>query len=196
MNNNSSSSVRCHQCGVINWATDENCRRCHQLLGRSSAATGAGGSSNRTYLYLFIFIAALALPVLVSFADPAIGDHLGMFLVVGAIGLILSVKFLLIYEMFKVSIMWGAAGIIFAPVSTLLFIANYWEQAKGKLFMLLAAIVYIVIMIAAVGHLTKPKSAQNTVAPQAAATPVSSYLNQTPTPKPDLTPRKDLFKKK
>jgi hypothetical protein len=181
---------------MINWTTDEECRRCRQWLGRSSDANGAAGASNRFYLYSFIFIAALALPVLVSFADPALGDNLGMFFVVGAIGLIMSVKFLLIYEMFKVSVMWGAAGIIFAPVSTLLFVANYWEQAKGKLFMLLAAIIYIVIMIAAVGHLTKPKVAQNTVAPQTTPAPMNDYLNQTPTPKPDLTPRKDLLKKK
>lgn len=180
---------------MVNWATDENCRRCYQLLNGASQ-TPAGTSSTKSYIYLFIFIAALAIPILVSLADPSTADHLGSFLVVGAIGLIASFKFLIIYEMFKVSIMWGTAGILFAPVSTLLFIANYWERAKGKVYMVLAALLYCVIMVAGVGLLTKPKIAQNTAAPQ--STPSSiRYLDQTPTPKPDyLQPRKDLLKKK
>ena len=150
---------------MINWATDEYCRRCQQLLGRPKDADGSGVSSNRFYLCLAIFIAGLVIPILVSMADPMLGDHLGSFLVVAAIGLAIACKFLLIYEMFKVSVLWGLCGILFAPISTLLFIVNYWQQAKGKILLNFAAILYCIVMIAGVGHLTKPKIAQNTTAP-------------------------------
>lgn len=181
---------------MINWTTDENCRRCHQSLGLSSNVTGADASPNRFYLYLIIFIAALTIPVLVSFVNPLFGDHLGMFFVIAAIGLIASFKFLIIYEMFKVSLWWAFCGIFFAPISTLLFIINYWERAKGKVILNFSAALYCVIMVVVVGRFTGPKIAQNTAAPQATPSTMK-YLDATPTPKPDfLEPRKDLLKKK
>jgi len=178
MSKKNSNSLKCRQCAMINWATDEYCRRCHQLRGRPSGESGS--TPNRTNLYLAIFIAGLVIPVLVSMVDPMLGDHLGSFFVVGAIGLIVATKFLLIYEMFKLSVLWGLCGILFAPISTLVFIVSHWDRAKGKIFLNMAAILYIVIMIVGVGHLTKPNVAQNTTNPPSA----SSTKSSAPTPAP------------
>jgi hypothetical protein len=153
---------------VINWATDENCRRCHQLLARPSAATGAGVSSNRLYLYLIIFIAGAVLPVLVEKASPTTGDDLALFFVMAAVGLIGASSLMLLFEMFKTSLLWGLAGLLFAPVSTLLYVVMYWQRAKGKILTMFAATAYCVIMIAGVGLLLKPKVVQNTTAAQSA----------------------------
>lgn len=181
---------------MINWATDEYCRRCHQLLTAPSAQTESGFTAKTFQIYLGVFIAATALPILVARADQAMGDHLAMFLVVLAYGLAFSCKFLLIFQMFRVSVLWGLTGIFLAPLSTLLFTVNYWERAKKPIVLCLAAILYCIVMIAGVGNLTKPKVAQNTTAAPPPA-PLTRYLDETPTPKPDfLQPRKDLLKKK
>jgi hypothetical protein len=193
MTNKNSNSLRCRQCGVVNWATDENCRRCHQLLNGTSPAN-AGESSTKSYIYLSIFIAALAIPFLIGRANPATGDDLGLFFVLAALGVMIVCNLLLLFEMFRVSILWGVAGFFLSPLSTLLFIAKYWNQSKGKVFTSLAAMVYCIIMIAGVGQMNKPKVVQNTAAPQNSSS--LKYLDQTPTPKPDfLQPRKDLLRK-
>jgi hypothetical protein len=180
---------------MINWATDEHCRRCHQLLGGQMEPAGSEVSSKTLYICLAVFIAALVLPILVEKASPTTGDNLGFFLVMAALGLIMICKFLLLFDMFRVSILWGLTGILFAPVSTLVFIAMYWQRAKGKIITMFAALAYCVIMIAGVGLLLKPKVAQNTTPPPAA--PLTRYLDQTPTPRPDfLPPVKNEPKKK
>lgn len=180
---------------MINWATDEYCRRCHQLLGSAAARTEANFTAKTFQIYAAVFIAAAALPVLVARADQATGDNLGMIFVVLAYGLAFSCKFLLIFQMFRVSILWGLTGILLAPISTLLFTVSHWDRAKKPVVTCLAAILYCIVMIAGVGHLTKPAVAQKTAAPETA--PVMKYLDAAPTPKPDfLQPRKDLLNKK
>jgi ribosomal protein L40E len=195
MNHKNSSNAKCRQCGMINWATDENCRRCHQFLGRSKSPTGTDVSPSRFYLYLIIFLAALAIPVLVGMANPEIGAVLAVIFILAATVINLYANVSLIVDMFRVSIGWGLAGIFLAPVSTLLFIVNYWERAKNKIIMSLAAIAYCMIVFLGMHQLVKAKIAQNKTNPP--PTPATSYLDQTPTPKPDfLQPREDLLKKK
>ena len=114
------------------------------------------------------------------------GDNLGAFFVVAAYALIVGCKFLLIFEMFKVSILWGAAGIFLAPISTLIFMANYWERAKGKFYTALAALLYCVIMIVGVGQLTKPTNVQKTTNPSSA--PVARNPDPASAPKSNFLP--------
>lgn len=186
MTGKNSNSLKCRQCGVINWATDQHCRRCQQPLGKPSAQIESGSTGKTFQICLGVFIAALLLPVLVAKADQPTGDNLGMFLVVIAYGLAFSCKFLLIFQMFRVSILWGVSGIIFAPISTLLFTASHWERAKKPIVICFASILYIIVMIAGVGHLTKPNVAQNTTDQPSA--PSTKPVDQTPASKTNFLP--------
>jgi hypothetical protein len=147
---------------MINWATDENCRRCHQLLGRPKSSTGTDVSPNRFNLYLIIFLAAVAIPILVGMVNHEIGAALAFFFILAAMVISLFANVSLIVDMFRVSFVWGLAGIFLAPLSTLLFVLNYWERAKSKIIMTLAATAYCIIIFFGMNQLIKAKVAQNT----------------------------------
>jgi peptidoglycan/LPS O-acetylase OafA/YrhL len=174
MTNKNSNSLRCRQCGMINWATDEHCRRCHQSLKRPESPDGSGVSPNRFYLYLIIYIAAVALPFFVGASNPSAGDDLAFFFVMAAFAILIISNLLLTIEMFRVSILWGFAGLFLSPISTLLFIANYWDRSKSKIFTNVAALAYIVIMVVGTGSMNKPKVVQNTTNPPPAPSTKSS----------------------
>ena len=194
MTSKNSNSLRCRQCGMVNWVTDESCRRCCQMLNGASP-TKAGESSTKSYIYLSIFIAAVVIPFLIGRTNPETGAGIAFLFAMAAILVSLIASLLLWFEMFRVSIVWGLAGFFLSPISTILFMISYWDRAKGKSLTMMAALLYIFVVLFTMQPPSKPKVVQNTATPQ--STPITRYLDQTPTPKPDfLQPRKDLLKKK
>ncbi len=180
---------------MVNWATDENCRRCHQMLGRQSSQIKSGTASRNSFIYWSVFIAAVAIPILVGMANHEIGAGLALFFILTGMVIGLFCKVSLIVDMFRISIVWGLAGIFLAPLSTLLFAVNYWDRAKGKILTMLATLVYIPVIFLGMSQMVIPKVAQNKPNPQPA--PLTRYLDQTPTPKPDfLQPRANEAKRK
>jgi uncharacterized MAPEG superfamily protein len=196
MTNQNSNSLRCRQCAMVNWATDEVCRRCHQFLGGQSSQITSDAPSKNSYIFLVLFIAAVLIPILVGKTNPDTGAGLALFFMLAAliVGLFCNVSILV--DMFRTSIVWGLAGIFLSPVSTLLFAANYWDRVKGKTLALLAVVAYFPIIFLGMNQLVKPtKIAQNSATPQ--PTPLTRYLDQAPTPRPDfLPPRTNEAKKK
>jgi len=180
---------------MVNWATDEHCRRCQQSLVKSSVQTESELPAKRFQLYLFIFIAAIVVPILVGMSNHEIGAGLAFFFMLAAAIIALFCKISLLVDMFRVSFVWGICGIFLAPLSTLLFVANYWDRAKGKILTMFAVIAYFPIIFLGMSQLVKPKVAQNSANPQ--PTPLTRYLDQAPTPKPDfLQPRTNEAKRK
>lgn len=195
MTNKNSNSFKCRQCGMINWATDESCRRCHQLLGRFKSSTETSISPNRFYLCLIIFITALVIPLLVAKVNLEVAAGLAGFSILAALVIWLYCNVSLWVAMFRVSIVWGLAGIFLAPLSTLLFAVMYWDRARSRIIGMLMAFAYCGIVFFVMLQMAQPKVAQNSAKPE--PTPLTRYLDQTPTPKPDfLQPREDLLKKK
>ncbi len=153
---------------MINWAADEYCRRCQQLLQPPQSPAGSGFSTQTIYLYLFIFIAAVAIPLVLGMGNSDSGDDIGLYFVMAAFGVTIACKFMLLFDMFRVSLLWGAAGLFLSPVSTLIFIATHWNRARGKVYTTLLAFFYCFLMIFISAQVNKPKMVQNTAQPPAA----------------------------
>lgn len=197
MANKNSNSLRCRQCGMINWAADEHCRRCQQPLRKPTPPAGEGFSSKTLYIYWGVFTAAVAIPILVGTSNPEAGAGLAFFFILAAAVVGLCCNVALWVDMFRVSIVWGLSGIVLAPVSTLLFIAMYWDRARGKIVTLLASTAYIFIIFFGMSLIVKPNVARN----NPAAVPSSKPVDQTPLQKtnflpPSPSPAKNETKKK
>jgi uncharacterized MAPEG superfamily protein len=172
---------------MINWATDETCRRCYQLLGGQSSQINSDAPSKNSYIFLSIFIAAVLIPILVGRTNHETGAGFALFFMLAALVVGLFCKVSILVDMFRISFVWGISGIFLAPLSTLLFVANYWDRVKGKTLAMLAVVAYFPIIFIGMNQLVKPtKVAQNSATPQ--PTPLTRYLDEAPTPRPDFLP--------
>jgi hypothetical protein len=194
MSSKNSNRLKCRHCEIINWSTDQFCRRCHQPLAKPSAhETGAELPAGRFQLYFFIYIAAIIAPILVGRAEPAIGAGLALCCIVAAWIIALYCSVALLVDMFRVSVVWGLAGIFLSPISTLIYLGMYWDRSKRKFLTSLAMVAYWVIIFIGMNQLVKPEVVQNKSA--APSAPVTNSADRMPPSKTNFVPQKSPVKK-
>ena len=161
MSSKNSNRLKCRHCEIINWSTDQFCRRCHQPLAKPSAQTGDGISPQRFQLYVYLFIAAIIIPFLVGRSDPAIGAGLGFLFILPALIINLYCNVSILVDMFRVSVVWGLAGIFLSPIANLIFIGQYWNRVRTRFLTSCAVTAYIFIIIIGINLFILPEVVKN-----------------------------------
>ena len=136
------SNIKCPQCGLVNWATEANCKRCQSLLDTQDYAepqhvTSPVLESQPLFsgvVKVLTAILALATVGLLFFkifhpfdADTTMGIA-AIFMFVGmALACIASIW--TVVRIFEQSIWWGLAA-LFIPFAGLFAIVRFWETTK------------------------------------------------------------------
>ena len=150
------SNIKCPQCGLVNWATEANCKRCQSLLDGQDYAEPQYDPSLSLERPLFsgvvkvlTGILALATVGLLFFkifhpfdTDTTMGIA-AIFMLVGFL-LACIASIWTVVRIFEQSIWWGLAA-LFIPFAGLFAIARFWEKTKrsfvGQLLCLAIAVV-------------------------------------------------------
>ena len=136
------SNIKCSKCGLVNWVTETNCRRCQSLLDAqdySKPQYDPSLSLERQPLFsgvvkVLTAILALGTVALLFFRifhpfdkDTTLGIAVIFMLVGMAVGCIAGIW--TVVRIFEQSIWWGLAA-LFIPFAGLFAIARFWEKTK------------------------------------------------------------------
>jgi hypothetical protein len=147
-------SIKCPGCGLVNFATATECKRCQMYFG-SHSDSSAGHDANAGYQsywpqkpeydektqkvfsggvvfltgILIVGIAILLLQQVLHPFDPSTAKGLGG--LVGLVGVLLMVltHIWLLIRIFEQSVGWGLAS-VFVPLVGLIAVAQFWEKTK------------------------------------------------------------------
>ncbi len=136
------SNIKCPQCGLVNWATEANCKRCQSLLDTQDYAEPQHVTSPLLesqplfsgVVKVLTAILALATVGLLFFkifhpfdTDTTMGIA-AIFMLVGFL-LACIASIWTVVRIFEQSIWWGLAA-LFIPFAGLFAIARFWENTK------------------------------------------------------------------
>lgn len=151
-------SIKCPECGLVNFATASECKRCHLSFESEPVPSDdqygyaqepnvqnqywpqdAAEHQSQKKLFSGIvvvmtgFLAVAVLGVMIQQAlhplDPETAKGFGA--MVGLLGLLLAVlsHFWAIYRIFEESVGWGVAS-LFVPLVFLIAVAQFWHKTK------------------------------------------------------------------
>jgi hypothetical protein len=136
-------SIKCPECGLVNWSTSSECRRCGALIGADYQnipsrysidkdvrveplfSTGIKLLSTMLAITTIIFVAQQGFHPL----STDMAKEVAVYLAVPALGLYVLAHIWLLIRIFEQSVGWGVASLIF-PVALLMAVARYWEKTK------------------------------------------------------------------
>jgi hypothetical protein len=134
-------SIKCVACGLVNWATEEKCKRCGALLAEQEQFPPepysyavevrpffSGGLKFLTGLLGLTFLALIVCRVLDVFgADASVAVSV-IFMMLGVLLTFVTHIWLLV-RIFEESIGWGL-GSTFIPLVCLVAVIMFWEKTK------------------------------------------------------------------
>ena len=134
-------NIKCAQCGLVNWTTDVECKRCGSLLtvqekqARQFGAFAPGPQpffSNGLKILTAILILAFVVVVLtrglhIISGDTAAGFSV-TFMLLGLV-LMLLTHIWLVIRIFEQSVAWGL-GTLCIPIVGLIATIKFWENTK------------------------------------------------------------------
>ena len=133
--------IKCAQCGLVNWSTEIECKRCGSLLtvqeklGRNVHLETS--EPKRLFSGVIKFLTATLvlaiLGLLVTRVVPVINGEAAMmvammFMITG-LGFAILIKFCLIVRIFQQSVGWGL-GSLFVPFVGLIAVVKFWETTR------------------------------------------------------------------
>jgi len=136
------SNIKCPQCGLVNWATEANCKRCQSLLDTQAYAEPQHDSSlslegpplfSGVVKVLTAILALATIGLLFSKVFHPFGTDTTMgiaaiFMIVGmALACVASIWTLV--RIFEQSVWWGLAA-LFIPFAGVVAIVRFWEATK------------------------------------------------------------------
>ena len=136
-------SIKCSECGLVNWSTSSECRRCGALIGADSRNVRSRYSIDKDVRVEPLFStgikllsAMLAVTTVICLAQqafqplsPPMAKEIAVWLAVPALGLYVLAHIWLLIRVFEQSVGWGLASLIF-PIALLMAVARYWEKTK------------------------------------------------------------------
>ncbi len=142
-------SMKCPECGLVNWTTATECKRCHAPFGSEEPSFGGDPQyglpqsfpeqpktqplfSGGVVFLTGILIVATAIFVLQQafhLFDPDTAKGIGG--LVGLVGILFMVltHIWLLIRIFEQSIGWGLAS-LFIPICGLIAVGQFWEKTK------------------------------------------------------------------
>lgn len=142
-------SMKCPECGLVNWTTAPECKRCHAPFSSGDASFAGDPEYLQPRSFpeqqkkqaLFsggvVFLTGILIVATVIFAlqqafhlfDPDTAKGVGGLL--GLIGILLSIltHIWLLIRIFEQSIGWGLAS-LFLPMACLIAVGQFWERTK------------------------------------------------------------------
>lgn len=134
-------NIKCSECGLVNWATEIECKRCQALLtvqGKRAEQLIAFEPEVRPFFTkgLIVLTGLLVCTILsaiatrtfgVEHSDPAKAVAM-LFMLVGLV-LMLVAHIWLIVRIFEQSVGWGL-GALFVPLVGVIAIIKFWENTK------------------------------------------------------------------
>jgi hypothetical protein len=133
-------NVKCAQCGLVNWSTEVECKRCGSLLtvqGKSEPNIEIDTES-KPFLsgglkFLTAILALATLTLLLSrvfdLLDPETAAVFAVIFMLAGIALLLLTHIWLLVRIFEQSIAWGL-GALFLPLVGLIAVAKFWDKTR------------------------------------------------------------------
>lgn len=134
-------NIKCSECGLVNWATEIECKRCQALLtvqGKRAEQLIAFEPEVRPFFTkgLTILMGLLVCCVVSAIASRVLGiEHsdlakmVAILLMLVGLVLMLVAHIWLLVRIFEQSIGWGL-GSVFVPFVGLVAIIKFWENTK------------------------------------------------------------------
>ena len=136
-------SIKCSDCGLVNWSTSSECRRCGAQIGADYQnvssryslekevpveplfSTGIKLLGTLLALTTVIFLAQQAFQPL----SPEMAKEIAVYLALPALALSVLAHIWLIIRVFEQSVGWGLAS-VFLPIALLCAVSRYWDKTK------------------------------------------------------------------
>jgi hypothetical protein len=136
-------NIKCSDCGLVNWSTSSECRRCGAFIGADYQNIPSRYSIDKDVRVEPLFTtgikllsAMLAVTTALCLAQQAfqplstdMAKEIAVFLALPALGLYVLAHIWLLIRIFEQSVGWGLASLIF-PVALLMAVSRYWEKTK------------------------------------------------------------------
>jgi hypothetical protein len=136
-------SIKCSDCGLVNWSTSSECRRCGALIGADSQNVSSRYSIDKDVRVEPLFTTGikllsvmLALTTVIFLAQqafqplsPDMAKEIAVFLALPALGLYVLAHIWLLIRIFEQSPGWGLAS-LFIPLALLMAVARFWQKTK------------------------------------------------------------------
>lgn len=139
------SNIKCPQCGLMNWATDAECKRCQYLLQTQDTQDYSkphrdpslslesqplfSGVIKVLTAILALGIVALLSTMVLHLLDQDTTTAIGAIFMLGGMALYLLAHIWLVVRIFEQSVAWGL-GSFFIPLVGLFAVAKFWEKTK------------------------------------------------------------------
>ena len=136
-------SIKCSDCGLVNWSTSSECRRCGAFIGANDQNASSRYSLEKEVRVEPLFTtgikllsAMLAVTTALCLAQQAfqplstdMAKEIAVFFALPALGLYVLAHIWLLIRIFEQSVGWGLASLIF-PVALLMAVSRYLEKTK------------------------------------------------------------------
>jgi hypothetical protein len=156
--------IKCAQCGLVNWSTEVECKRCGSLLTVQDKLQRNVHLEEKepkrlfsgVIIFLTVTLGLAVLGLMVTRVVPVIDGEAAkmvaaMFMITG-VGFAVLIKFCIIVRIFQQSVGWGLAS-MFVPLAALIAIVKFWETTRRSV------VGYMVCMgIMAAGYYMMPDS--------------------------------------
>lgn len=136
-------SIKCSDCGLVNWSTSSECRRCRAPIAADPQNVGSRYSIDKDVRKEPLFTTGikllsslLAVTTIIFLAQHAfqplsndMAKEVAVYLALPALGLYVLAHIWLLIRIFEQSVGWGVASLIF-PVALLMAVSRHWEKTK------------------------------------------------------------------
>ena len=136
-------SIKCSDCGLVNWSTSSECRRCGALIGADSQNAHSRYSIDKEVRVEPLFSTGikllsslLAFTVIICLAQQSLhplstdmARQIAVFLAVAAMGLFTLAHLWCVIRIFEQSLGWGVAA-LFLPFAMLFAVGRFWQKTK------------------------------------------------------------------
>lgn len=136
-------SIKCSECGLVNWSTSSECRRCGASIGADYQNATSRYSIDKEVRVKPLFSAGikllsslLAFTTIICLAQQSLhplsidmAKQVAVFLAVAAMALFTLAHIWCVIRIFEQSIGWGVAS-LFLPFAMLFAISRFWQKTK------------------------------------------------------------------
>lgn len=136
-------SIKCSECGLVNWSTSSECRRCGAPIGEDYQNLPSRYSIDKEVRVEPLFSTGikllsslLAFTTIICLAQqslhplsPEMAREVALYLALAAMGLFALAHIWCVIRIFEQSLGWGVAA-LFLPFAMLLAVGRFWQKTK------------------------------------------------------------------
>lgn len=136
-------SIKCPDCGLVNWSTSSECRRCGAFFGADHGTMSSRYSIDKEERVEPLFSngikllsAMLAVTTIIFLAQQAfeplsapMAKEVAVWLALPALGLYVLAHIWCLIRIFEQSVGWGLVS-FFLPLAMLCAVAQFWQKTK------------------------------------------------------------------